>query len=99
MENIMEPSMWLILLIIAVPIFFVFSNKNSFGRFYEEWASRFDTTPPVQKEVKKEKSFKAPTAQKLMKFTKKELIEFANNNNIVVTPSKTKSEIIKQIRK
>ena len=99
----MEPSMWLILLIIAVPIFFVFSNKNSFGRFYEEWASRFDTTPPVQKpvqkEVKKEKSFKAPTAQKLMKFTKKELIEFANNNNIVVTPSKTKSEIIKQIRK
>ena len=99
----MEPSMWLILLIIAVPIFFVFSNKNSFGRFYEEWASRFDaitdTRPPVQKEVKKEKSFKAPTAQKLMKFTKKELIEFANNNNIVVTPSKTKSEIIKQIRK
>ena len=98
----MEPSdvyLGFIVLIILVPMFLVFSDKNILGRFYEEWASRFAETPPVQKEVKKEKSFKAPTAQKLMKFTKKELIEFANNNNIVVTPSKTKAEIVKQIRK
>jgi hypothetical protein len=36
---------------------------------------------------------------RIMKFTKKELVEFAENNNIVVSPSKTKAEIVKQIRK
>ena len=89
MENIMEPTFWLILLIIAVPVLFVLNDKYG-------WVDTAVGKPPV---VEEEKVFKAPTANKLMKFTKKELIEFAENNDIVVTPSKTKAEIIKQIRK
>lgn len=89
MENIMESSMWLILLIIAVPVLMVLNDKY-------KWSDKAVGTPPV---AKKENTFKAPSAQKLMKFTKKELLEFALNNNIVVTPSKTKADIIKQIRK
>lgn len=85
----MESSMWLILLIIAVPVLMVLNDKY-------KWSDKAVGTPPV---AKKENTFKAPSAQKLMKFTKKELLEFALNNNIVVTPSKTKADIIKQIRK
>jgi len=95
MENIMEPVYWFILFIIAVPVFFVFNDKYG-------WFKMFDNAvgePPVEPKKKEVKTFKAPSAQKLMKFTKKELVEFANNNNIEVTPSKTKAEIIKQIRK
>ena len=88
MEIIMEPTFWLILLIIAVPVLFVLNDKYG-------WVDTAVGKPPV----KEEKVCKAPTANKLMKFTKKELIEFAENNDIVVTPSKTKAEIIKQIRK
>jgi|TARA_B100001094_G_C17914798_1_gene662998 hypothetical protein len=89
MENIMELSTWVILLIIAVPVLFVLNDKYG-------WIDSAVGKPPAPAE---EPTFKAPSANKLMKFTKKELIEFAENNNIVVTPSKTKSEIIKQIRK
>ena len=88
----MESSMWLILLVIAVPVLVVLNDKY-------KWSDKAVGTPPTPKKEEKAVSFKAPSAQKLMKFTKKELVEFAENNNIVVTPSKTKSEIIKQIRK
>ena len=91
MENIMESSMWLILLVIAVPVLMVLNDKY-------KWSDKAVGTPPTKKETKVN-TFKAPSSQKLMKFTKKELLEFALNNGIVVTPSKTKAEIIKQIRK
>ena len=88
MENIMEPTFWLIVLIIAVPVLFVLNDKY-------RWVDTVVGEPPVVEE----KVFKAPSANKLMKFTKKELVEFAENNGISVTPSKTKAESIKQIRK
>tara|TARA_B100001778_G_C18297787_1_gene498372 strand:- start:206 stop:469 length:264 start_codon:yes stop_codon:yes gene_type:complete len=86
MEISMETYMWLIVLIIAAPVLYVLNDKY---RILE------GLNAPAEEET----TFKAPSAQKLMKFTKKELVEFAENNNIVVQPSKTKAEIIKQIRK
>ena len=83
----MESSMWLILLIIAVPVLYVLNDKYG-------WVDSLVGSPKEE-----EVAFKAPSAQKLMKFTKKELVEFAESNGIEVTPSKTKAEIIKQIRK
>ncbi len=85
MENIMESYMWLIVLIIAAPVLYVLNDKYG-------WLDA------LNEPVEEKPAFKAPSAQKLMKFTKKELVEFAENNNIVVTPSKTKAEIVKQIR-
>ena len=86
----METYMWLIVLIIAAPVLYVLNDKYG-------WLNALNADPMDL--PKDETTFKAPSAQKLMKFTKKELIEFAENNNIVVQPSKTKAEIIKQIRK
>ena len=82
----METYMWLIVLIIAAPVLYVLNDKY---RILE------GLNAPAEEET----TLNEPSAQKLMNFTKKELIEFAENNNIVVQPSKTKAEIIKQIRK
>ena len=81
----MESYMWLIVLIIAAPVLYVLNDKYG-------WLDA------LNEPAEEKPAFKAPSAQKLMKFTKKELVEFAENNNIVVTPSKTKAEIVKQIR-
>ena len=52
----MESSMWLILLIIAVPVLYVLNDKYG-------WVDSL-VGSPKQEEV----AFKAPSAQKLMKY-------------------------------
>ena len=85
----MESSMWLILLIIAVPVLMVLNDKY-------KWSDKAVGTPPV---AKKENTFKAPSAQKLMKFTKKELLEFDLKKKILVKPSKLKLILLSKSEK
>ncbi len=81
-------ELWVILLIVALPVLFVLNDKYG----WVDISSVTEPTPVVEKKAK------IPSANKLMKFTKADLVDFAKNNDITVTPSKTKAEIVKQIK-
>ena len=58
----------------------------------------FSSETVEPKKVVEVKKVQIPTVDKLKKFTKVQLLDFADRNNITVSKNNTKAVIIKEIR-
>tara|TARA_A100001011_G_scaffold131138_1_gene138210 strand:+ start:7563 stop:7787 length:225 start_codon:yes stop_codon:yes gene_type:complete len=69
---------------------------NNIIDFLKGLFSSSETDEP--KKVVEVKKVQIPTVDKLKKFTKVQLLDFADRNDITVSKNKTKAVIIKEIR-
>tara|TARA_E500000178_G_scaffold314514_1_gene332829 strand:+ start:1488 stop:1712 length:225 start_codon:yes stop_codon:yes gene_type:complete len=69
---------------------------NNIIDFLKGLFSSSETVEP--KKVVEVKKVQIPTVDKLKKFTKVQLLDFADRNDITVSKNKTKAVIIKEIR-